>query len=31
MCDALEDIESGEQIAPLHDRVRELTSRYDVP
>ncbi len=31
ICDALGDIENGESVAPLRDRVRELTSRYDVP
>ncbi|MGC1380722.1 MAG: serine hydroxymethyltransferase [Candidatus Baltobacteraceae bacterium] len=31
VCDGLKDIESRGEIERLHGRVRELTSRYDVP
>jgi hypothetical protein len=31
MCDALGDIESRLHVDRLRARVRELTSRYDVP
>jgi glycine hydroxymethyltransferase len=31
ICDAFRDVEERTQIARLRERVRELTSRYDVP